>query len=79
MAQPSHRRNYYDYTDDDDEDDEWRLTEYEQQRQPFPVQDTLVCKVTWNAIADDFKCPVCLNLIEKCMITEVFVDFCYHT
>lgn len=76
MAQPAHRRNYYDYTDDDDEDDEWRLTEYEQQRQPFPVQDTLVCKVTWNAIADDFKCPVCLNLIEKCMITECMHRFC---
>ncbi len=65
-------RKYYE-TDSESDENEWGMTPFEKQMKPILPTDLALetVKCQWNDLASEMKCPVCLNLIEKTMITEV--------
>ena len=46
------------------------LTEYERGRKAQPVVKE-VFTLPWNALTDQFKCPICLGLIVNTRVTSV--------
>jgi rubredoxin len=72
MSPQMMKKKYY-RDSDDDSDNEWKLTDFEETREPIMPKendDTLI-KIHWADLASEMKCPVCLSLIKKTMITEV--------
>eukprot|EP00049_Salpingoeca_infusionum_P002931 m.61396 g.61396 ORF g.61396 m.61396 type:complete len:309 (+) comp11861_c0_seq1:95-1021(+) len=51
------------------------LSDYEWQRKPQPVTEGTIT-LPWNALTDQFKCPICLNLISNTRVTTCMHRFC---